>query len=622
MTTTADHVLKTLESYGLKPDGTAPGGGQKYRCNSPLRTGSNSMAFTITITDGEHGAFYDHVSDEKGSLYDLAQRLGIEPDRERAPVGNTKRAYSGLDDYAAAHGVPGDVFRAARWREVSKNDRLALEFPTRSGPRWRFLDGNKPVFVSPPGYQRCWYGLNAPLFKALADGQHPLVICNGEPSVVVAQHYGLAALAMTGSGENLIPPDLLDDLLDGLKDLRPPVIVALDCDAKGRRVAPQIARQFQSRGFQARAVDLALGEHGDLADFCMLHGADTGAALLKLQTLVADAAQTQIDARSWVIVHARDLKNLPPMTWLIPGEIPEKGLTVIYGPAGAGKSFLALDYALTLAQAKTVVYVAAEGQGGYHQRVAAWCKHNGKNEGNLYLCLGSPNLMAQEDLAQFIAAIAALSPVMVIVDTLAMAMIGGDENSARDMGLIIRACQTIQHEIDGAVVLVHHTNKGGTIERGSSALRGACDSMIRVTGDDDVIVIESTKTKDAAPFEPRYMKLLPVQNDDGTESRVMIPASRIVQSTSDPLTPNQLKLLRAMSLEVFRAGATFTDLAEATDLGRGAIQRTMSRLLKLGYVNQPQTGGSYAITDAGRARVESSESPDSAARSYQICLTT
>lgn len=49
--TTAEKVLAALEAYGLKKEGQ-----NRYRCNSPLRPGSNSHAFTVTIDDGEHGA--------------------------------------------------------------------------------------------------------------------------------------------------------------------------------------------------------------------------------------------------------------------------------------------------------------------------------------------------------------------------------------------------------------------------------------------------------------------------------------------------------------------------------------------------------------------------------------
>ncbi|MCZ7544882.1 MAG: AAA family ATPase [Anaerolineae bacterium] len=545
------------------------------------------------------------MTQESGSLYDLAARLGIET--PQPVVSSSKREYTGLDDYATAHGVTGEVLRAAKWHEVMKDNRLALEFPTKTGPRWRFLDGQKPFYKSPPGYNRCWFGLNAAFLKRIADGQ-PLVICNGEASVVVAQHYGLAALAVTG-GEKQIPPPLFDELAQGLGELSPPVLIAMDCDSTGRRAGRQVAGQFRERGYDVRAVNLGLSLGADLADFCALHRDQAGDLLAACDSL----DWLELESRPWIIIPARDLAKLPPITWLIEGVIPERGLTVIYGPSGVGKSFLALDYALQIAQASTVVYVAAEGQSGYRQRVAAWCKHNQKAEGHLYLCLGSPNLMDAADLDQFVSEIVAFSPAMVIVDTLAMAMIGGDENSARDMGLTIRACKAISREAGCAVVLVYHTNKYGVVERGSSALRGAADSMVRVTGDDDVIVIESAKSKDAAPFAPQYRKLLPVHNEDGTESRVLVPAERIVQTQDDPLTMNQRKVLESLALEAFETGATVSDLTDTSDLGRGSVIRVLSRLVELGCASKDSSNypNTYEITELGRTKITPVDSVDS-----------
>jgi len=101
--TTGEAIIQALQAYKVKQQRSGD-----YRCNSPLRPGSNSLAFTLKIApDGESGAYHDHVSGESGSLYDLAKLLGIEtPTTRRRKVEETKRTYSGLADYAQAHGAP------------------------------------------------------------------------------------------------------------------------------------------------------------------------------------------------------------------------------------------------------------------------------------------------------------------------------------------------------------------------------------------------------------------------------------------------------------------------------------------------------------------------------------
>ncbi len=219
--------------------------------------------------DREHGWYKDHVSGEHGSLYDLAERLDVAITRLEAS--QTMRVFTGLKDYAEAHGVEDKVFAAWNWSVVAKDGRPALRFETAQGERWRFLDAEKPKYKSHHGFKACWYGLRkaAPLARQKA---LPLVICNGEASVVVAQHYGIPACCVSG-GEGALP-----NLLPGLKPYWDgEIIVALDCDATGRRVADEVAERLPD----AKIADLGLTRKGDLADFCRLHTETAMSELLK-----------------------------------------------------------------------------------------------------------------------------------------------------------------------------------------------------------------------------------------------------------------------------------------------------------------------------------------------------
>jgi hypothetical protein len=72
---------------------------------------------------------------------------------------------------------------------------------------------------------------------------------------------------------------------------------------------------------------------------------------------------------------------------------------------------------------------------------------------------------------------------LVIVDTLARAMAGADENSAQDIGQVVGHADLIRQVTGATVLLVHHTGKD--VERGargSSALRAAVDTEIECKG--------------------------------------------------------------------------------------------------------------------------------------------
>lgn len=261
MKSTADKVLDALGAYELSRVGT-----NDYRCNSPFRPSSNSHAFALKIEGPEHGTFFDHVSEEGGSLYKLAEQLGIDP-----PAMTTKRHYDSLDDYAAAHHVSGEVFRRAGWGPATYLNRPALKFTTTSGDRWRFLDGEDPPYINAKGYKRCWYGLQ----RAISIAQRlraPLVLCNGEASVVAAQYYDFPACCVTSGEKGSLPLDLLRELREVWKG---EVIVAFDCDTKGRKAGRDMAAFLRGHGFTARAVDLEGGIEGyDLADFAGAHTVD------------------------------------------------------------------------------------------------------------------------------------------------------------------------------------------------------------------------------------------------------------------------------------------------------------------------------------------------------------
>ena len=69
----------------------------------------------------------------------------------------------------------------------------------------------------------------------------------------------------------------------------------------------------------------------------------------------------------------------------------------------------------------------------------------------------------------------------VIIDTLARAMAGMEENSAKDMGAAIAGMETISSALDCAVTVIHHSGKDTSRgERGSNSLRGAAEASIEV----------------------------------------------------------------------------------------------------------------------------------------------
>ncbi len=351
---TADRVLDALKPFGLKQE--KPG---QSRCNRPWSPESNSMSLTITITDPEHGAYYDHVTGESGSLYELAERLGIEvnqPNNQKNPASETKRSYKGLAEYSAAHGVDKSVFKDAGWEEWKSEGRLALRFPTPTGNRLRFLDGEKPTFKSPPGYKSCIYKQEEAIVIAKQTNQ-PLIICNGEPSVIPAQNYGIPAICITGGeGQNI-----REDLLLGLQNAYSgKIIITPDCDGTGRKMGQSFKQQLTDVGFDVTVLDLNGGTGFDLGDFCTLNREGSSEALTDLHELsfteTENGTNNQKPVEFGLSITDWESYNLeeayqprPPIGYVVDCLIEEASLSILYGAPGCMKSLTLADMAICVA---------------------------------------------------------------------------------------------------------------------------------------------------------------------------------------------------------------------------------------------------------------------------------
>lgn len=305
----------------------------------------------------------------------------------------------------------------------------------------------------------------------------------------------------------------------------------------------------------------------------------------------------------FVLYSIAALRDLPPVTWLLEGEIPAQLLSVICGPSGAGKSLLALDYALRVALRypdASVVYVAAEGGSGYRIRVDAWLAHHRADAPpNLHFIVREVPLLDPLAVAALAADIRHVNPNLVIYDTLARCMVGGDENSAKDMGLLVRSVDTIRHETRSAAVLVHHAGKSGSGYRGSSALYAAADNWIDVSNDDGLITVSCGKAKDWKPFDPRYLRMIEVG-----ESIVLVPSSQVSMQGAG-LTDGQRKVLESLALDIFQeAGAKRAELVAATGINDVTMYKVLSRLKRSQYISQSKKGDPYFITPLGLTTIK------------------
>ena len=188
----------------------------------------------------------------------------------------------------------------------------------------------------------------------------------------------------------------------------------------------------------------------------------------------------------------------------VQGVLMEEAAAVIYGDSNAGKTFWTTDLALHVAAGHEwnglrveqggVIYAVLEGGIGFQNRVAAWKDDRGLGETELpFVSIPSSlNLLDPDaDTERLIAAIrfatqTMLVPVrLIVIDTLARALAGGNENAPDDMGALVMNMDRIRAEVRAAVLFIHHSGKDQAKgARGHSSLRAAIDTEIEVVADD------------------------------------------------------------------------------------------------------------------------------------------
>jgi hypothetical protein len=308
-----------------------------------------------------------------------------------------------------------------------------------------------------------------------------------------------------------------------------------------------------------------------------------------------------------------EVEQLPPVQFLVEGLIPEGATAEVHGPPGSGKSFFALAIACCVTRGLgfcghpvrrgPVVYVVGEGLAGIGARLRAWkAEHGSGGSVGLYFRNGPVQLLDRADVTRFIARVKGLPapPALIVIDTLARCMVGGDENSAKDMGLAIAAIDHIRTETGAAILIVHHTGKSGELERGSTALRGAVDAMMLIQNDGGRITISSEKEKDASPFAPMTLRLKPV-----ADSCTLSLSDSEADFGAVAIKPLHDQALRSLSRDFLEDGATSTQWLKASQIKEASFYRAVTELVRWGYVAKPeqQRGGRYTLTEDGKARV-------------------
>jgi hypothetical protein len=194
------------------------------------------------------------------------------------------------------------------------------------------------------------------------------------------------------------------------------------------------------------------------------------------------------------------MKRAPEaVEWLIEPFIPKGGMALISGDPGAGKTWLALDAAISVASGRDWLgrYRTAQGpvilideettHAGLSDRLNRLMLGNALDAATLpiYIALRQGlNLSDGEQARSLAAVIDRVRPALVIFDPFAE-IHDASENSADEVARVFRAIREAGRPHHPAFVVIHHNRKNDQTYRGSSHIEATLDARLSIEQVDD-----------------------------------------------------------------------------------------------------------------------------------------
>jgi KaiC/GvpD/RAD55 family RecA-like ATPase len=416
--------------------------------------------------------------------------------------------------------------------------------------------------VEQAGYRFCFYQKGKDAYKYIRLGSE-----SGQPGVTVMRgtqgdwcvysHHGSGAIP----GNRFLDPFALTSVLKFNGDMKAAARTLLP---KEPTITERLAERASERALSERASESTDGPtFEEKAE----------------RTITAEPTVERASGRRLELIRASDLIDVP-VKWLIDGILPADSFAAIYGKPGSYKSFAALYLSAMIATGREafggattagpVVVIACEGAAGLKRRKDALFKqHALPDDAPLFFIKAQVNLFSSlDDRDAIVLAIKELGiqPKLIVIDTMARASSGADENSVKDMSQVINVMASIQDEFQSTVMFVHHSGKAENGMRGSSALLGAVDAEIECTklsqdgAAERIGRLAITKMKDAEDQGQHFFKMETQslsQIDAEASSLALVPIEgaeleryQVKKAKGKKLTGNQAEALKALQFAI------------------------------------------------------------------------
>lgn len=316
------------------------------------------------------------------------------------------------------------------------------------------------------------------------------------------------------------------------------------------------------------------------------------------------------------VVHVSAIESeARPTRWLIEGLWGPESVGFLAGHPKAGKSWLGLDMAVSVASGtpclghfpvlepgRVLIYLAEDSPEALKERARAISRHRGLELGELDLhAITVPELRLDlpEQRLRLKATVEALGPRLLLLDPL-VRLHRLDENRASDVSGLLSHLRSLQRSFALSVILVHHTRKNevasgpdGQGLRGSGDLWAWSDSSLflrRVRGR----LRLSMEHRAAAAPEPVWLRLA-----DDDQERVHL------EVISGEVEAEEKRSLAEAILGALAASATLTrtELRQRLRVQNSRLGDVLAALEREGHI--VRIAGGWRLAASGEAEAPS-----------------
>ena len=243
------------------------------------------------------------------------------------------------------------------------------------------------------------------------------------------------------------------------------------------------------------------------------------------------------------ILDRSELSSLPKPRPLIEGWVDTRTTVVMIGATGTNKTFTLIGWACSTATGEPwlghevkiepcpVIYVVGEGASGFDDRIAAWESAQDVTvpRERLILMLQPDSLIEPDFWDELRAFTLEVGARLVILDT--FSSLAPDADETKDAAAVVRYMTRLSGEIDGSVILAHHTGWGPQNRaRGGSQLESNPDGVVvlqKLEPDDPNSVVSVWRKKDKDGPSGKTVHV----------TRLFVGESCVLELVDAPLTP-------------------------------------------------------------------------------------